>query len=515
MTRHGRQARSAPRIDLSRRLARPASLRWHVHALGAVVLLAYASLTVLSFVEAAALWRQQPAPRAQAVFEALATHIEPLSPAAAGWFLDKPAFASAWSAVLAIWIGLAVVSAAVLVLTVVLRNGLQSAASGLPRLVLRWAYAHAAVCALAWPVFTEDLWLSAVWGRMIAAGANPFHSHFTSATLAGLPLDHFPMPMSYGPLWGLLSGGVMLIAGESTFLATALFKALIAGLWIAALKLVFRLTEALPQHERCVALLQFGWLPAGVSQSLAEGHNDIAMVALVLFWLLLLQRARGQAPFALVASILCKYVTAPLLLIDAIHALRRQKIGWRRCLLRLLVPAASGLAVMAIFYRSPAFFDGVRLIGTWYFLQPRDAVNAVETVLGLPLQPLALTVTILFPAYAVYAVYCAWSEPSTERLHHAGLAIMSAVLFTAVSHLWAWYVIWTLALAVLLPTGWLSCFNVGVAVIAPFTLGSWWLEAFEDYREGVAFAMYALAILWAIVVRPAPRAASPEVAQRA
>jgi alpha-1,6-mannosyltransferase len=514
VTRHGRQARSAPRIDLGQRLARPTNLRWHVHALGAVVLLAYASLTALSFVQAAALWRHRPAPRAQAVFEALATHIEPLFPFAAGWFVDKPAFASASSVVVAIWIGLAVVSAAVLMLTLALLNWPQSAASGLPRLVLRWAYGHAAVCALAWPVFTQDLWLSAVWGRMIAAGANPFHTHFTSMSLAGLPLDHFPMPMSYGPLWGLLSGGVMLIAGESTLLATALFKAVIAGLWIASLKLVFRLTEHLPQHQRCVALLLFGWLPAGVSQSLAEGHNDIAMVSLVLVWLLLL-RGRGQAPVALVASVLCKYVTAPLLLIDAIHALRRQKIGWRRYLLRLAVPALFGLAVMAIFYRSPAFFDGVSLIGTWYFLQPRDAVYALETALGLPLRPLALAVTALFPAYALYAVCSAWSEPSTERLLYAALAIMSAVLFTAVSHLWAWYVIWTLALAVLLPAGWLSRFNVGVAVIAPFTLGCWWLEAFEDYREGVAFAMYALAILWAIVTRPGPLAASPEVAERA
>src|SRR5262249_15833154 len=64
VTGHGRHAQSAPRIDLSRRLARPISLRWHVHALAAVVLLAYACLSVLSFVQAAALWRQRPAPRA-------------------------------------------------------------------------------------------------------------------------------------------------------------------------------------------------------------------------------------------------------------------------------------------------------------------------------------------------------------------------------------------------------------------------------------------------------------------
>src|SRR5262249_25671171 len=153
-----------------------------------------------------------------------------------------------------------------------------------------------------WPVFTQDLWLSAVWGRMIAAGANPFHAHFTSQNLAGLPLDHLPMPMSFRPLWGLLSRAVMLISGGGTLLATALFKAVLAGLWVACLKLVSRPAEALPQNERCVALVLFGWLPAGVSQSLAEGHNDIAMVSLVLAWLLMLLRGRGQAPVALVAS---------------------------------------------------------------------------------------------------------------------------------------------------------------------------------------------------------------------
>ena len=151
---------------------------------------------------------------------------------------------------------------------------------------------------------------------------------------------------------------------------------------------------------------------------------------------------------------------------------------------------------MALFYRSPEFFDGVRLVSTWYFLQPRDAVQAVELALGLPLLPLALAVTALFPVYAAYAAWTAWNEPTTERLLQAALAVMSAVLFTAVSHLWPWYVIWALALAVLLPSWWLSRFIIGVAVMSPFTLGFWWIEPFANHREAVAFAMYALAILW-------------------
>ena len=515
MTRHERQARSAPRIDLRQRLSRPASLRWRFHALGALALVAYASMTILSFVQASALWRHEPAPRTQAFFETLSAQIQPALPFASGWFLDNRPFETTWSIILTNWVALAVVSAAMLAVVLSLLHRPESAGPGLPRLLLHWSYAFAAVCALAYPVFTQDMWLSAAWGRMIAAGVNPFHTLFTPESLAGLPLDHFPMPMSYGPLWGLVSAGVMLIAGGSALATAVLFKAVIAVAWIGALHLVYRLTENLTQSQRCLSIAVFGWMPAGVSQSLAEGHNDIAMVTLALLWLFRLMQGRPAAPMALAASVLCKYVTAPLFLIDMLYALRHERIGWRRYVLRLAPAALFGLATMALFYRSPEFFDGVRLVSTWYFLQPRDAVQAVELMLGVSLVPLGLAITALFPVYAAYASWTAWNEPTNERLLQAALAVMSAVLFTAVSHLWPWYVIWVLALAVLVPSWWLSRFIIGVAVMAPFTLGFWWVEPFANHREVVALAMYAFAILWAVVTRPAPLAVPLRVAERA
>jgi alpha-1,6-mannosyltransferase len=75
-------------------------------------------------------------------------------------------------------------------------------------------------------------------------------------------------------------------------------------------------------------------------------------------------------------------------------------------------------------------------------------------------------------------------------------------MFTAVSHLWPWYVIWVLAFAALVPSWWLSRFIIGVAILSPFTLGFWWIEPFANHREAVACALYALAILWTVVTRP-------------
>src|SRR6185312_11200695 len=145
-------------------------------------------------------------------------------------------------------------TAAVLALVLSLMRRPEAAGPGLPKLLLQWSYGFAAVCTLAFPVFTQDFWLSAAWGRMIAAGLNPFHTLFAPESLAGLPLDHFPMPMSYGPLWGLISSAIMLIAGDSTMLTAVLFKAVIAVAWIGALHLVYRLTIGLQQDQRCLAI---------------------------------------------------------------------------------------------------------------------------------------------------------------------------------------------------------------------------------------------------------------------
>ena len=272
---------------------------------------------------------------------------------------------------------------------------------------------------------------------------------------------------------------------------------MIAVGWIGALHLVYRLTEGLAHNQRCLAIAVFGWSPAGVSQSLAEGHNDIAMVALALLWLLQLMRGRTHAPVALAASVLCKYVTAPLLLVDALYALRYAKIGLAP------IPAAARPAGRARPRRDGAVLP---LAGV---LRRRPAGRAPgiscsrampsrrsKLALGLTLLPLELAVTALFPAYAAYATWTAWNEPTADRLLQAALAVMSAVMFTAVSHLWPWYVIWALALAAAAASWWLSRFIIGVCRHIAVHAGLLVDRAVCESSRGGGVRMYALAILW-------------------
>ena len=251
-------------------------------------------------------------------------------------------FPSSEAVIASYWapLGLATLACILLVLLLARRSALPDEA--LLRLIFNWSLAFAAVCLLAFPVFTQDMWLSAVWGRMISAGINPYYQLFT-------PGHPAPACRSTISRWSCRMGRCGASSRRSSWWwpATAfsptgiLFKAVLAAAWIGSLALIERITRTRPARERCLAVCMFGWTPASVSQSLAEGHNDIALVALALLWMLLLLRAHWAAPVALVASALCKYVTAPLLLIDAIDALRRERAGWHA------IPGAAGRAGLA------------------------------------------------------------------------------------------------------------------------------------------------------------------------
>jgi alpha-1,6-mannosyltransferase len=470
-------------------------------------------MSLLSWVQAPALWHESDVPQAKAVFAAISGRVQPLFASAPQWFVENKLFPGVVAVFYSHWLPLAVATVVALTLLVMLSRAREDVDAGILPLLFKWSLAFAGVSVLAFPVFAQDFWLSAAWGRMIASGVNPYYNAFTPESLAGLPLDHFPMMMSYGPLWGLMSAGLMLLAGGSIVMAGLLFKVLLAAAWIGTLWLVGKVIDPARVKERALGLCMFGWLPLGVTQSLMEGHNDIAMMVFAALWIFLLVKGRTGAPIALAASMLCKYVSAPLFLIDLVWALRQERKTLLRYALRMAVPAVLGLATFALFYRSPQFFDGLVAIGGWRFLQPRDAVLGVEMLLGVPMTALTVLALGFFPAVALYQLVQLWKAPDADRLLMASGALIAALLFVGIKHVWPWYLIWALTLAAMKPSWWLSRMIVGIAAVAPFTLASWWIDdLFEAHREVAALAMYGSGLVWMWLMSPVrTRQAVPDV----
>jgi alpha-1,6-mannosyltransferase len=467
------------------------SIRFRVNLLGAVALLAYVSLALLSYPQAAALWRHRP--RAAAFFDALAT---PLPAIGLGRTIESNSLV-----LISYFLPLTLAAGAAVALVAVLTRAEHALEASLVRLLLRWSLAFAAACLVSCPVFTQDLWLSAVWGRMVVGGMNPYHTLFTGETVGALPLDHFPMAMSYGPAWAVLSGAVMLVAGKSVLAAAVLFKLVLAAAWVGVLVLVTKLTELRPVLDRCLAIGLVGWIPLGVTQTVAEGHNDVAMVLPALLWMLLALRGSWAAPSALAVSALAKYTTAPLLVVDAVAARRMHGLSWPLVGLRYVLPGLVALAAFAAFYRSPEFFNGTKLISQWHFLQLRDAAAVVEVALGMSLFPAEYLITAACAGFALYRLAVFAGEPKPDHMAKAALAVMCAVSFAAIPHLWPWYVVWILALAALAPRWWLSRFVVGLSLLAPFTLVFWWVQQLTEAMDWAAAGLYGGALLWAFLTR--------------
>jgi len=470
------------------------SLHLQIHVLGGLVLLANLAIAASSFIQAPGLWQKSTAAKAAGFFESLATTFPVFS-----WHRDL--FASNWQIILSHYIPLGIVTLVCMLLLIVLPRASSRIDNSSVDALYLWAFASVPVLALAYPIFTQDLWLSAVWGRMALAGINPYSVAFTAEAVGTLPLDHFPMPMSYGPLWALVSAAVMVFAGASTLASFLLFKIVIAISWLASLVVLRKLGTDDSPVDRALAVVIFGWLPVGVGQAVAEGHNDITMTFLAMLWLYLLLRRNTTAPLALSASALCKYTTGPLFLADLIYARRHEGLAWTAYVRRMILPAILALVVFGIFVRSLQFLDGTRLLNVWRFLQPRDAVLAVDSILGGYVWPLAYVASAIFPIIAAWQCARLWVEPNRAQLIRACLAIMCAVTFSAVAHLWSWYIVWILPFAALVPGWWLSRFVIGVALLTPFTVAIWWISELQDYKEHAALVLYLGAIAWTVLAR--------------
>lgn len=365
-------------------------------------------------------------------------------------------------------------------------------------LLFRFSAAFAGICAFASPLIL-DFWLSLAWGKMVALGRNPYYMPRTEDVLAGIPLDPGGT-MTYGPLWATISGALMAIAGGNPIIGFVLFRVLFAVAWLSLLWLARALLREHSTWSQCAAIAVLGWMPVSLLRIYADGHNDIALVAFIAGWLFLLQHGRYRlATLVLTASVLVKYVSAPLLVLDALLAARRRE--WRSYALTLGLAALFVAFAFAPFLRSLEFFDAMTHGRDWRFWRPRDAVHGLQLLLGVRLPLLPGLVHVFFPALAAFCTARLFTRPGNGELWLAVIAVMGAVAFNAVGHLWPWYVLWLMLPAALIANGWWGRWVVGLALALPFGMLCWDLTADGDVRNRlVSLGMYGFSVFWATVL---------------
>jgi len=514
--------------------AEAARLRRSVARLGFVSLTCMAVYTLLAWGMVRVVPFDAAEPLEGAAFSRLADRLSALGPWIGGFLRGESALANPIVFAIAYALPIAIACAVFLRLTVVLSRAAGAIDDGTADAVLRWAIAFAVIAALAPPVIVQDFWLSTGWGRLAALGTNPYYTYLSPDVTAGLPLDYLGLLTTYGPLWTLIATGIMRVAGNNALLAGLLFKLLLTGLWIGSLLLLRSVLRGRGARLQTLGLALAGWLPLGLVHGIADGHNDVAMAFLMLAWLWLVQRARPlAATAALAGSVVMKYLSAPLFLLDVLRRWpaagaagarpgdpapgRAPARGSCAELVRgyaahAAVAALVGLGATAVFFRDLDFFASTRHMTQWHFFSPRAAVAALGRMLGVEpaadslggivLLGAAGLVSLLLLLPAVLRVREYWCAPADETLRVATFAIVAAVLFGISGHAWPWFVIWGLLAAALHPESWLARWTAGMAIGMCFVMVpvvAWSVDA--PGPLSLALCSFALAFSVAVPAR--------------
>ncbi|HET6680629.1 MAG TPA: glycosyltransferase 87 family protein [Gemmatimonadaceae bacterium] len=378
--------------------------------------------------------------------------------------------------------------------------------------LMRWAALFALLLCFAAPVLVQDFWLSPAWGREIVHGANPYVTPTDAAAAGALPLDDLGMRMTYGPMWALVSGAIMFVARDDVLLAAVLFKLLLAAAWIGCVYLVGRILHEGPADQRCLGIAIVGWVPLGVLQSVGDGHNGIVMAALTLLWLYALERRQPRrASIALAASVLVKYMTAPLFLLDLLHVRLSRGARLRTYLPQAVMAAALAGACFAIFW-SPEFFTATASMTGWHFYTPRDAVveagrlvglePGLHTLSGVLVIGFALAAQGAFLLVGLIALIRYWRAPAVDTFRGATAGLVVALLFGVIGHLWPWFMMLGLATAAIDPSAARVRWVVGYSLFATFPLLFWVADGGESHLTLTTPLLYAASVLFFLV---APR----------
>jgi hypothetical protein len=330
-------------------------------------------------------------------------------------------------------------------------------------LLLLWLY----------PIGAADIFDNIVHARVtVVHGGNPFYDRPTLYSHSDPVVDYAgwrDRPSAYGPLWEVLAASTLKLAGTDLQVDVLAFKLLGIAFYFGCVGLIGLALQRVAPERALQGAILFAYNPLVLYETAGNGHNDIVMTFFILLAFVALIR-RWYVLSGVVASVgmLVKFIPALLLPVIVIYTWR-SLMGWRSRLAALSTMTILSLGLAAIayapFWRDTNVLGLKRKEGLFTTslpaileanLEPRLGQQAsedrvTEGALGFMLLVVAVTGWHTWvdsgPA-APIPVRDRWQVP----VKMATVVLLSYLLF-ACQWFQAWYGIWPLVLAALLPAG--------------------------------------------------------------
>jgi hypothetical protein len=305
------------------------------------------------------------------------------------------------------------------------------------RAILLGALLLGVCCALIPPNISRDFWYYLAIGRDASAGVNVYTTRLSDAAVAGLPLEsglYRSMTAPYGPVWVWLSAGLSSIVGSSR-LGYVGYKLLMFAAWAITLWLVYRALEDSERHQRR-AVIVLGIVPLLPVETLINGHNDIVMVALLTPWLV-----RPDQSWWLAASVLVKFVTAPLFVVAGIDALARRST---RAVAGVVLSTVAASLIILWYWQDGALLAQARVSRSWELFTPAAVLSWGAQAEFWPFWVSATIIATWRLALIAAVVWYGWQHWQTctrESLNAWATVTIGAILLGS-NYILPWYLVW-------------------------------------------------------------------------
>lgn len=358
------------------------------------------------------------------------------------------------------------------------------------------------------PGGTQDIFHNVADGRLFwRYGENP-----TLVPPAAYPEDAFfphlfgytDLTSAYGPLWYLLSGLPVTVAGDGLVANLVAQKVLMSLFLVATAALVTGASAPLRPGPAVIV----GWCPLLLWEFAGNGHNDSIMVFFAAAAVVAAWRGWWVWVFPLLAlSALVKFTTVllgPVLLVW----LSRRGMPWRTLTLSLGLAAALVVTTYLPFWAGRDTFRVLDRPGMTFILSPATLLQgtlgswlATDTADRLTYGVTGAGFVVLY----VLALRCAWQEPETPV--PAAFDALFAYLLLASWWFWPWYLAWLAPLAALGGRfdrrRWVFVLFAAAALLS---YCYWWDDPpahsrrwFELYTALTVGVFVVPALLWAVV----------------
>ena len=308
---------------------------------------------------------------------------------------------------------------------------------------------------LVYPLTALDVFLYGAQGWTLAHhGANPLvvspNAFSENPFLAWSPF--VDKPTSYGPLWVYLSAVAVLIGGASPLGTLLVFKTVGLTSLLASTVLCYAVGERLQPGKGAIAAYTLGWNPLALWSTVADGHNDMTMVVLILLGCLFLFDRPLLALVAIVLAGLVKFAAFLLLPVFLLHLLHR-RYPVLRLTLSLAIAVACGWLVLW-----PLWVGSATLHAVTYQLEHKITMSPAATIIlwaeSFGYSPDAAEAAIKHFMHALFAatyvVILLTVNKRIESALAASFCVLLAVLVLVTFWFRFWYIVWPLAIAAVL-----------------------------------------------------------------